>query len=188
LDYIRLNLTVGEESTLTATVSPSNAANKAVTWSTNNSGVATVNSNGRVTAVGVGTATIVVTTVDGNRTASCTVTVTNTTHSGAGILTITGLPYGSWGVSVFSPDTVINTVADCIRPTDRDQPLEYVNWWDHNYNEIKLVNWDNDSSPWTGSGRRLVVIHDVDYYKAIVNFSNGSATVPFSSFTKLPNS
>lgn len=66
----------GSTETLTATVSPSNALNKAVTWSTNAPGVATVNSSGVVTAVSAGSATITVTTTDGSYTATCAVTVT----------------------------------------------------------------------------------------------------------------
>ena len=73
----QMNLFAGSTSQLTATVLPTNASNKAVTWSTNNSQVATVNSNGRVTAVAPGTATITATTTDGtNLSASCVVTVT----------------------------------------------------------------------------------------------------------------
>ncbi len=75
LNKTSTTLTVGNTETLTATVEPANATNKAVTWSSDNSGVATV-SNGVVTAVTPGTATITVTTEDGNKTASCTVTVT----------------------------------------------------------------------------------------------------------------
>ena len=70
-----LTLTVGAQQTLTATVSPSNAANKNVSWSTSNSSVASV-MYGLVTGVSAGTATITVTTADGNKQASCTVTVT----------------------------------------------------------------------------------------------------------------
>jgi uncharacterized protein YjdB len=57
--------TKGQTTQLTANVWPANASNKAVTWSTNNAAVATVNTSGLVTAVGAGTATITVTTVDG---------------------------------------------------------------------------------------------------------------------------
>ena len=57
-----LNLTVGATSTLTATVAPSNA-NQAVTWSSDNTGVASVDSNGVVTAVAPGYAHITATTV-----------------------------------------------------------------------------------------------------------------------------
>ena len=51
---------------LTATVSPSDASNKAVTWSSSNTGVATVSETGLVRGVSEGTATITVTTADGN--------------------------------------------------------------------------------------------------------------------------
>lgn len=67
-------LNVGENFTLTATVNPSNADNKSVTWSSSNESVATVN-NGVVTAHAVGNATIKVTTQDGGKTATCEVTV-----------------------------------------------------------------------------------------------------------------
>ena len=62
---------------LTATVSPSTANNKNVTWSSNNTNVATVSSSGLVTAKAVGSATITVKTADGsNKTATCKITVT----------------------------------------------------------------------------------------------------------------
>jgi len=69
------SLTVGGTQQLTPTVLPSNATNKSVSYSSNNTGVATVNSSGLVTAVSNGTATITVTTADGNKTSTCAVTV-----------------------------------------------------------------------------------------------------------------
>lgn len=75
LNQSTATLTVGGTVSLTATVAPSNATNKNVTWSSNNTSAATVNSNGVVTAVGVGEATITATTADGSFTASCVVTV-----------------------------------------------------------------------------------------------------------------
>ena len=75
LNKSSLNLQVGGNETLTATVVPANASDKSVTWSSSNTNVATV-SNGKVSGVAAGTATITVTTVDGNKTATCTVTVT----------------------------------------------------------------------------------------------------------------
>ena len=63
--------------TLTATVSPNDANNKTVNWSSDNTDVATVNSSGVVTAVVAGTATITATSAaDNTKSASCTVTVT----------------------------------------------------------------------------------------------------------------
>ena len=75
LNKSEASLKVGETTTLTATVNPSNAANKSVTWSSNNTNAATVDSNGKVTAKAVGTADITVKTVDGGKTATCKVTV-----------------------------------------------------------------------------------------------------------------
>ncbi len=64
----------GATATLTATVSPSNADDPSITWSSDNTSVATV-VNGVVTAVAAGTANITVTTVDGGFTATCAVNV-----------------------------------------------------------------------------------------------------------------
>ena len=66
----------GQTASLTATVSPDNAANKNITWSSSNSSVATVNANGTVTAVTNGTADITATAADGSGvSAKCSVTV-----------------------------------------------------------------------------------------------------------------
>ena len=75
LNKTSLTLTVGGNETLSATVNPSNATNKGVTWSSSNTGVATVDSNGKVTAKAKGSATITVTTEDGHKTATCSVNV-----------------------------------------------------------------------------------------------------------------
>lgn len=58
---------------LTATVQPPEATNKTVTWESDKTSVATV-SDGTVTAKGVGSANITVTTGDGGKTAKCAVT------------------------------------------------------------------------------------------------------------------
>lgn len=80
LNKTSLSLTVGKTEVLTATLTPTNATNRTVTWSSNNQTVATVN-NGTVTAKTKGTATITVTTADGNKTATCNVTVTESTST-----------------------------------------------------------------------------------------------------------
>ena len=74
LNKTSLTLNVGDEETLIPTITPDNATNKNVTWSSDNENVATVE-NGKVTAVGAGEATITVTTEDGSFTAICTITV-----------------------------------------------------------------------------------------------------------------
>ncbi len=77
---------------LTATVTPANAANKAVVWSSSNTTVATVDTTGKVTAKGIGSANITVTTVDGGKTDSVGVTVNAASVAVTGVtLDITSL-------------------------------------------------------------------------------------------------
>ena len=75
LDKHSLELKEGETYTLSATVSPEDATNKNVAWSSNNEAVATVTSKGRVTAVSEGYATITVTTIDGGKVDYCNIKV-----------------------------------------------------------------------------------------------------------------
>ncbi|MBD5150252.1 MAG: hypothetical protein HDT18_07780 [Oscillibacter sp.] len=79
LNKSELTLVAGSSETLTPTVTPTDAANKEVTWKSSNDAVAEVTSAGKVTAVAAGTATITVKTEDGGYTASCAVTVTAAT-------------------------------------------------------------------------------------------------------------
>lgn len=78
LDQTTLTLNAGKSAQLTATVSPSNATNKSVTWSSNNSNVSV--SGGKVTAKTAGSAIVTVTTADGGYTAQCNVTVNASTE------------------------------------------------------------------------------------------------------------
>ena len=75
LNKTGLTLEKGKSETLTATVSPSDATDKTVSWKSSNTSVVTVDQNGRVTAVNAGSAVITVTTKDGSKTATCNVTV-----------------------------------------------------------------------------------------------------------------
>ncbi len=122
-----LALHPGNQSSLTATISPSNATNKNVTWTSSNTNIATV-SGGTVTAVAAGTATITVTTVDGNKTATCSVSVTNVpvsnvslnkssmtlTRSNSEKLTVTVTPSDATNKNIIwsTSDSSIATVSD----------------------------------------------------------------------------
>lgn len=75
LDQTSLNLTIGDTDKLTATITPAGATDQAVSWSTNNPNIVTVDSNGNVTAVGGGTVIITATTHDGSFSAHCIVNV-----------------------------------------------------------------------------------------------------------------
>ena len=80
---VKLNVTsksiaVGESFVLKATVSPSNATRQSVSWSSSDETVATVDADGIVTALKVGSCKITVATDDGNKTATCDVSVSTT--------------------------------------------------------------------------------------------------------------
>ena len=95
LDESSITLDVGGNQTLTATVTPEDATNKKVCWSSDNEAVATVSEDGVVTAVAGGTAVITATTHDGLFTASCTVTVN--APDAAPTITTDTLPDGKVG-------------------------------------------------------------------------------------------
>lgn len=113
LDKITLILNVGTIDTLKATIAPTNAGNKNITWTSDNANTATV-SNGVVTAVAAGTAKITVTTQDGNKTATCTVTVNSsislatgtntnqTVYAGDTLATVSFITKGPWASSIIS--------------------------------------------------------------------------------------
>lgn len=76
LNKTTTSIVKGNTEKLTATVAPSNATDKTVSWTSDHPEFATVE-NGTVTAVAAGSAVITVTTTDGKKTATCTVTVTD---------------------------------------------------------------------------------------------------------------
>ena len=75
LDKTEHTLAVGGTVTLVATVTPEGATNKKVAWKSDKTDIATVDENGKVTAVKAGVAKITVTTEDGKKTATCAITV-----------------------------------------------------------------------------------------------------------------
>ena len=101
-----VTLTVGETAVLSATVFPTDADNPAVTWSTSDETVVTVQ-EGLITAVAPGTAVIKVTTVDGNYTASCLVTVEKDA---------TGIEGISTGIKVYPTVTTDNVNIELATP------------------------------------------------------------------------
>ena len=114
LDKTELALTVGDTQTLVATILPSDAANKSVSWSSDKPSVATVDENGKVTAVAEGTAKITVTTVDGKKTADCAVTVT--AKSGGGGSTGGGSSSGGGGGGSSSSSKPSTSTGTTTRP------------------------------------------------------------------------
>lgn len=83
LNKTSATLAKGKTLTLTATVSPSNTTNKTVKWKSSDTKVAKIDSKGKVTAIGAGTAKITATTTNG-KTSTATITVPYTKSLGAG--------------------------------------------------------------------------------------------------------
>ena len=110
LDKTELTLTEGETETLTATVKPDKADNRKVTWSSDKTEVATVDSDGKVTAVKPGEAVVTVTTEDGGKTATCKVTVK------AKAVPVTGVEVNPWVVTLSVRGT--SKLSYTIRPAD----------------------------------------------------------------------
>ncbi len=77
-------LEVGKTVQLNKTVNPNNATNKAVTWSSSDTEIATVDANGKVSGISEGNAVITVLTQEGNKTATATITVLEETTGGTG--------------------------------------------------------------------------------------------------------
>lgn len=75
LNKQKARIFINDELTLTATITPEDATNKTITWTTSNASVATVK-NGAVKGISIGEADITVKTEDGNHTATCKVSVT----------------------------------------------------------------------------------------------------------------
>ena len=104
-----LTLAVGAQETLTPQVTPQNANEKAVAWSTSNDTVATVDSSGLVSAVSVGHATVSAITSDGAFKADCSVTVVANAVSISGI-TANNKPYDGTTAASITGTPVLNGV------------------------------------------------------------------------------
>lgn len=109
LDQTTLTPDAGDSAQLTATVQPTNATNKSVTWSANNSNVSV--SGGKVTAKTAGSSVVTVTTADGGYTAQCNVTVNASTAVDHTELTSLSLDGNCYFDTEIMPDQDTNTKA-----------------------------------------------------------------------------
>ena len=171
-----LNVFVTETKPLTATVTPNNASNQNVTWSSSNEAVATVDQDGKVTGVGAGETTITATAEDGGFTAECAVIVKDVTF----VATINGQSSGSKGLFFkFELETPIDGF-------DYMEHFKNASVFDKDNNETALVNGQNCDI----AGGSL----DITLYKAFLNelkaknpgtytlvvtFDKGTATATF---------
>jgi uncharacterized protein YjdB len=132
LSHSNLNFKVGDAPvTLSPTLTPSNATNKKVSWSSSNSQIAKVDANGVVTPLAVGTATITATTNDGNKTAKCVVTVNPET------IAVTGVKLNSNSLSL----------------NINDAPVKY-------QSTVSPANASNKNVSWTSSDSTVASVDD----------------------------
>ena len=141
-----LNMTVGDEITVTVTVSPYNADETSVSWQSSNSQVVSVNHQGVIAALSAGTATVTVTTLDGGFSASCTVTVTETEPEPAEDLEIAGDWY--WFGSHFTEYVHTDATNTTFTHRSFDGSLLQegsIEEYDNESNTF-LASWENPSS------------------------------------------
>ena len=125
LDKTSLSIEAGQTAQLTATVQPTNADNQAVTWSSSDNNVVSVDATGKITANAKGSATITVTTADGGKTATCTVTVTEP----AAPVAVTGVTLNKNNTTIYTGRTEALTAT--IQPADATN---------------KAVTWTSDNT------------------------------------------
>ena len=126
-----LNMLEGETESLSATVLPDNANNKKTTWKSSNAEIVSVDNSGRVSAHKPGSATITVTTEDGNKTASCSVTVTAKTIS------VTAVELDKKDLTLIEGDT--ETLKATVSPADATNPEVT---WESDKTDIATVDSD----------------------------------------------
>lgn len=110
-----LGLIIGNSDTLTANITPSNATNKSVTWSSSNSSIISVDNSGKVTAKAIGSATITAKTANGKEAIAIvtsdvkniTLTVGNQTISKYGTITSTNITVNIDANGYNVPDSLI---------------------------------------------------------------------------------
>ena len=124
LNKTALNLTIGASESLVATISPSNATNKDVEWTSSNTNIATVDTTGKVTGVSAGSATITVKTKDGSKVATCNVTVKNS------VIPVTGVTLNKTALSLVTgtSESLVATISPS-NATNKD-----VEWTSSNTN------------------------------------------------------
>ncbi|WP_221409718.1 sugar-binding protein [Pseudochryseolinea flava] len=148
---------VGSTLQLTATVSPSNATNQTVSWSSSNSSVASVSNTGVVSGVSNGSAVITVTTQDGGKTSTSNITVT-----------AVSVPVSSVSVT---PTTSSLTVGQTVQFTATVSPSNATN---------KTVSWSSSNANATVNASGLVTANAAGTSVITVTTQDGNKTATSS--------
>lgn len=158
---------VGETVHLIATIEPSNAANKDLTWSSSNEHVATVDASGFVSAHNAGTAIITVTTADRGRQATCSIQVNDT------LVPVTGVTLDTTTSSLSIDGTVLLTAI--IQPINATSTGVT---WSSNNESVATVN---DTGLVTGHavGTAIITVTTIDGgYTASCTVQVYNSTIP----------
>ncbi len=146
-----LDLIAGRTTTLSATVSPSTATYKGLTWSSSDDSIATVDASGKVTAVSIGKATITAYSADAATTGACEVSVTEAPKPQAVDLGLpSGLKWASWNVGASAPEEYGDYFA-----WGETVPKEVYDWSTYKWCNGalgKLTKYCTDSSCWDSAG------------------------------------
>ena len=144
LSKTELSLIKGNTEQLSATISPADASNKSISWTTTDKSVATVSSSGLITAIGGGTADIIVTTLDGSYSDKCRVTVT---------VPVTGVRFDDIATSVGTDTTT--KLLYTIEPADASN--KQVTWQSSN-TAVAMIDADTGViTPFTPGGTEITV-------------------------------
>ncbi len=143
-----LNMYVGETETLSAVVSPEDASDKTVSWSSGNSAVASVSKDGKVTANEPGTAVIKVVTNDLSKEATCTVTVKR--H-------VSGVSVNKYELTIHTGETV--TLTATVSPADASDKTVS---WSSSRPEIASVGEKDGKVTANKPGEAVITVKTVD--------------------------
>ena len=170
LDSTSITLIEGENHNLTATISPSNAENQKVLWSSNNSSVASVK-DGIVTAIKVGIATITAKSDDGGKTATCTVTVE------AKAIPVTGVTLDKTSYKMIEGDEI--TLTATVNPENATN--KNVSWSSSN---AAVASVDNGKVTALKAGTTIITVKTEDGNKtATCTVTVEAKTIPVTGVT-----
>ena len=155
LNVDELNLIVGGAPVqLTATVTPGNASNKAVSWSVCNTSIITVTQTGLVTPVGEGTCVVTVTTAEGNFYADCIVKVT---LPGSGGVRVTGVTLDKNELNLTTGGASAKLNATVLPSDAADKRVQ----WSVCNTSIATVDQNGNVSP-VGEGTCVITVTTLD--------------------------